>query len=317
MEDLRKMKSTTAKMAAVPLFVILVTVVIQLVLVFAIELELIPGIVLDPDSSVLLASFSQVVAYLLAVFFVKLLMKKDSVKIRFRPRSGMSIAPLILAAVGLIIAASRFSAILNSIFFGYFDVASDSDMFAENNIFVIFIVTVIIPAFFEELVFRGLILTNLLPYGRSFAIIVSGIIFGVIHGTVSQILFATLAGIVLGWIYVETDSVWCGVLVHFINNLISVCEGGIISALPYETAIKYIYIIEIAVLLIGIASAVYVAKTMKRRRESATENGFFGIKPSIFRPAEKAVDLRSGLSAFFNPIMIIFVLYSILPIFLV
>lgn len=316
MKEANKMKKTTTKMAAVPLFVVFATVAVQLAVLFLIRRGLIPGDKAGDDASLLMAGFSQVAAYVLTVVFVRIIMGRDMTGIMFRPRNGVNPVPLILAAVGLIIAASGFTAMINDSVYGFFEVGSDTDMFAENNIFVIFIVSVLIPAFFEELVFRGLILTNLLPYGRTFAIIVSGVIFGVVHGTVTQILFATLAGIVLGWVYVETGSLWCGILVHFINNLISICEGAIISALPYGTALKYIYIIEIAVLAVGLASAVYAVSSMKKRRERATENGFFGTKPEIFRPAEKTIELKAGLAAFFNPVMIVFLLYSFLPILL-
>ena len=243
-------------------------------------------------------------------------MGNDLMRIKFRPRKGVNPVSLALAAVALIIAASRFTAIFNDAFFGFFDVGPEQDIFEKYNIFVILITSVIIPAFFEELVFRGLILTNLLPYGRAFAIVVSAVIFGAIPGTVTQILFATLAGVVLGWIYVETGSIWCGIFVHFINNLVSVCEGAIISALPYNTAMKYVYIIEITVLTLGIISAVASFFAEKKRKEQATQNGFFGITPVTFRGVETRVGIKDGLTAFFNPVMIVFLLYSFLPIFL-
>ncbi len=316
MENVKKMKRTTMKMAAVPLVVVLVTVVLQLAVVFLRERGLLPSFLMSETVALLISSFSQTAAYLFSVLFVRYLMGSDLMRIRFHPRKGVNPVPIALAAVALIIAASRFTAVINDTFFGFFYSGLEQDIFEKYNIFVILITSVIIPAFFEELVFRGLILTNLLPFGRTFAIVVSGIIFGAIHGTVSQILFATLAGIVLGWVYVETGSLWCGIFVHFINNLVSVCEGAIISALPYATAMKYVYIIEITVLLIGIISAAAAVSAMKRRKEQATENGFFGITPVTFRGAESNIGLRDGIAAFFNPVMIVFLLYSFLLIIL-
>ena len=313
---MKKLKRTTMKMAAVPLLVVFVTVVLQLGLLFLRKFGFLPSFFLSETAVILVASFSQMAAYLFSVLFVRYVMRNDLMRIKFQPRKGINPIPIALASVALIIAASRFTAVINESFFGFFDSGLEQDIFEQYNIFVILITSVIIPAFFEELVFRGLILTNLLPFGRTFAIIVSGIIFGAIHGTVSQILFATLAGIVLGWVYVETGSLWCGIFVHFVNNLVSVCEGAIISALPYKTAMKYVYIIELTVLLIGIISAVAVVSAMRKRKEQATENGFFGITPVTFRGAESRIELRDGLTAFFNPVMIVFLLYSFLPIVL-
>ena len=316
MDNLKQTKITTAKMAAVPLAIELVAVVLQLGIKFLYRMGFFSRLLSSGTAVLLITNFCLVAAYLFAVLFTRYVMGQDLVRIRFSPRKSVNPVPIALAAVGIIIATSRFTSAFNDTFFGFFDSGLEQDVFARYNIFVILITTVIIPAFFEELVFRGLILTNLLHGGRAYAIVVSGIIFGAIHGNVSQILFATLAGIVLGWVYVETGSLWCGIFVHFINNLISVCEGAIISALPYSTAMKYVYIIEITVLLIGAISAVSALSAMKKRKERATENGFFGITPVTFRGAESDMSVREGITAFFNPVMIVFLLYSFLPIFI-
>ena len=315
-EDSKKLKITTTKLAAVPLAVVAVTAVLQLGVMFLGEMGFFTRLLSSETAVLLTTSFCQVAAYLFAVLFVRYVMGQDLVRIKFAPREGVNPVPVALAAVGFIIAASRFTAVFNDTFFGFFDSGVEQDIFSKYNIFVIMITTVISPAFFEELVFRGLILTNLLPHGRTFAIVVSGVIFGAIHGSLSQILFATLAGVVLGWVYVETGSLWCGIFIHFMNNLISVCESAIISALPYRTAMKYVYIIEITVLLIGVISALAAVSAIKRRKERATENGIFGITPVTFRGTESNMSIRDGASAFFNPVMIVFLLYSFLPVFL-
>ena len=78
------------------------------------------------------------------------------------------------------------------------------------------------PALLEEFVFRGAILGGLLKYGKAFAIFTSALLFGLMHGNLVQIPFAFLAGLIIGFVVVETGSFWSGVLIHFINNLMSV-----------------------------------------------------------------------------------------------
>lgn len=85
-----------------------------------------------------------------------------------------------------------------------------------------FIATAIVPALVEEFACRGIVLGLLKKYGEAFAIITSSIIFGVMHGNFEQIPFAILVGLILGYIYVKTGSIWTGVLVHGVNNAISV-----------------------------------------------------------------------------------------------
>lgn len=71
----------------------------------------------------------------------------------------------------------------------------------------------------EELLFRGLILRTLQPCGKKFAIIASGILFGIFHGNLLQGVFAFGVGLILGYVAMEYNIVWAMVL-HMFNNLI-------------------------------------------------------------------------------------------------
>lgn len=71
----------------------------------------------------------------------------------------------------------------------------------------------------EEVLFRGLILRVLEPMGKQFAIVVSAILFGLLHGNVVQIPFGFLVGLVLGYVTVEYSIFWAIVL-HVINNFV-------------------------------------------------------------------------------------------------
>ncbi len=88
----------------------------------------------------------------------------------------------------------------------------------------------VLPALLEELVFRGYVLRALRPYGDWFAVAVSALLFGLMHGNIVQIPFALIVGIALGWLYVMTDNIWIPVAVHFINNgfsfLLQYCTIG-------------------------------------------------------------------------------------------
>lgn len=88
----------------------------------------------------------------------------------------------------------------------------------------------VLPSLLEELVFRGYVLRALRPYGDWFAVIVSALLFGLMHGNIAQIPFALIVGIALGWLYVMTDNIWIPVAVHLINNgfslLLQYCTIG-------------------------------------------------------------------------------------------
>ena len=75
----------------------------------------------------------------------------------------------------------------------------------------------------EEALFRGAIERTLLKKGFNpwFAIIFSAVLFALVHLNLVQGVPAFFWGIVLGWVYYRTRSIWPGVLIHFIVNTLS------------------------------------------------------------------------------------------------
>lgn len=79
------------------------------------------------------------------------------------------------------------------------------------------VVTFVGPAV-EELTYRGLGLSLLMPYGTAAAILVTGILFGAVHGLVVVLVPLTVFGIVVGWLRVRTQSVYPPILLHATFN---------------------------------------------------------------------------------------------------
>ena len=71
----------------------------------------------------------------------------------------------------------------------------------------------------EEIIFRGLFLRMMQPYGKRFAVLTSAFLFGIFHGNIVQSPYAFLVGLILGYVTVEYSIGWAMVL-HMINNLI-------------------------------------------------------------------------------------------------
>ena len=75
----------------------------------------------------------------------------------------------------------------------------------------------------EELLFRGAITKVLLKkYNPVVAILISGLIFGIFHMNPAQVVGATLIGFILAWIYYKTHSLIPCILIHIMNNSLSV-----------------------------------------------------------------------------------------------
>ena len=92
-----------------------------------------------------------------------------------------------------------------------------SNTLISNILYLIAIV--VIPAIFEELLFRKAIINYSKKYGKAFAVIFSAILFGLFHMNLNQGIFAFLIGIIFGIIAVQTSSIKLTILLHFLNNL--------------------------------------------------------------------------------------------------
>lgn len=105
-----------------------------------------------------------------------------------------------------------------------------SSMFAENPtqnlipimlskpLWLIILSSAILPAVFEEIVFRGIIFSGYkkIEWRKSFFI--NGLIFAAMHLNFQQFLYAMLMGIVFCTLVFYTQSIFSSILVHFIFN---------------------------------------------------------------------------------------------------
>lgn len=102
---------------------------------------------------------------------------------------------------------------------------------AQDNFFFLSMATVVFVPVAEELVFRGLIFRGIYNRNRILAYIVSALAFsavhvigyvqdmGILHIILSLIQYLP-AGLVLGWAYQRTDTIWTPILIHTSINLI-------------------------------------------------------------------------------------------------
>ncbi len=130
-----------------------------------------------------------------------------------------------LGAVGLCILTSVAVSILMAYLAEFGVPMPDMPSMLENTLtsyLLNLLVIAVLPALLEELLFRGCVLRVLRPYGDWFAITVSAILFGLMHGNIIQIPFALVVGFALGWLYVACENIWIPIAVHFANNALSV-----------------------------------------------------------------------------------------------
>lgn len=92
-------------------------------------------------------------------------------------------------------------------------------MFQHTNFWLLLLVIAVTPAVCEELAFRGFILSGFRHLGHKWrAIILSALLFGLTHGILQQSLSASLIGVLIGYLAVQTGSILPGMVFHLFHN---------------------------------------------------------------------------------------------------
>lgn len=86
----------------------------------------------------------------------------------------------------------------------------------EVSLAIIILQGMVIPVV-EEVVYRGILMENLKKYGDIFAVVISALMFGMMHG--SRLPYTFLAGIFMGILYIKSNSLVYPILMHIFNNL--------------------------------------------------------------------------------------------------
>ena len=96
-------------------------------------------------------------------------------------------------------------------------------MGGDLNPVFLFIALALTPAICEELLFRGYLQRQVeRGWGTVASVVVVGVLFGLYHLRLSQVIPLSLLGVYLGFVVWATGSLWAGVLVHLLNNGLAV-----------------------------------------------------------------------------------------------
>ena len=117
-----------------------------------------------------------------------------------------------------------------------------SSQLLGGNFAVNFIGVAVLPAFFEEFVLRGGMLNSYLGTGRIRAsVLLSALLFGMMHMNATQLFYSFVMGIVLALLFLLTDSVWPGVLFHFLNNGMAPVAEAVSERYGEEFVSRYLF----------------------------------------------------------------------------
>ncbi len=136
-------------------------------------------------------------------------------------------------------------------------------------IILYFLSSVILPAFVEELIFRGYVLHLLLPYGKTFAILVSAVLFGVMHLYLPQLLYAAAAGALIGYFVVQSGSLWIGILIHLVNNLFSFITEMAYAFLSESSYLLFHFVLQGVLFIFAMVSLLILFYKSDRAQHTA------------------------------------------------
>lgn len=81
--------------------------------------------------------------------------------------------------------------------------------------------TVVAVPILEETLYRGIILGLLRGWMNQYvALVMTAVIFGIMHNNMAQAIYAIIAGLMLGAAFLKTNKLWVSVFAHAIINLI-------------------------------------------------------------------------------------------------
>ena len=152
-----------------------------------------------------------------------------------------------------------------------------SDNTAQNVIMVVYFV--LIAAITEELLCRGLVLKLFSPVSKTFAVIASAVLFGVMHGNFNQMFNGFILGLVLGYAAVKSKSIWLPIICHMAAN----ANAMVLSYLEYKIGEDFINTELIYAAVLVVVAIISIVLLLKRNgRIDEGKDGF---------PVEQALEV--------------------------
>lgn len=152
--------------------------------------------------------------------------------------------------------------------FGYVYTETTLPSFSVVNFILTVITVCVIPAIFEELFFRGILLKSLSGSGMIASSIISGVYFSLFHMNPSQTPYQFIVGVLFGLSAYSSGSVKPTCLAHFLNNFIIVVLNYACPSFGGFSGIA-LAITEIIGVLCLVIFIFFVVKEKHREQKSA------------------------------------------------
>lgn len=149
------------------------------------------------------------------------------------------------------------------------------------ELFYMIVIIAVLPAIFEELLCRGILLRGYEGYGIRFGVVISAVFFAILHFSLTNFIFPLLLGIMLGVMVYRTNSIYSAIIVHFVNNAVGVIvlfftkpsQTDFYEQITKTDILQYLCLAIIAGIVMA-GALIYIFKTTKPTTTSIPKQKF-------------------------------------------
>ena len=166
---------------------------------------------------------------------------------RFIRRKNYAPAVICLKVAGLFAALNIFQVVIFSLtdvmrYFPSYD--EISELLATDSFIIQLLAMGIAAPIIEEVIFRGILINRMSWLPAWAAVLIQGMLFGAVHMNLFQSLYAFIAGILLGMIYVRFRSIIIVIAGHMAYNTSSL----LVSKIPDEQTVVVVLLLSLILL---------------------------------------------------------------------
>lgn len=141
----------------------------------------------------------------------------------------------VLMVFGLGILMFVFNVFVSAVFnvglsvFGYRHMSGGDPTFLNlgfTGLLIALVMGAVLPGVCEEVTHRGMLLRTFSGrFGALRAVMLSSIMFGLLHMNIVQVFYTAVLGYIMALAILATRSIWTGIILHFVNNALATYPG--------------------------------------------------------------------------------------------
>ncbi|MGN1303455.1 MAG: lysostaphin resistance A-like protein [Oscillospiraceae bacterium] len=197
----------------------------------------------NDDLSTVISCFIPIISETVSIFIGMKLLKLDLGKLFNRNGfTGGELAKECSICLGVQTLAALIAAAVGFILKQFGLESATADLTAQNNsvwsLLLMYFYACLFGPLLEELLYRGVILQSMKKYNERFAIVLSALIFGLMHQNYQQFILAFMLGLILAAADLRSGSIIPSIVMHIIVNTSGVLMQLAMQAADYETFAK-------------------------------------------------------------------------------